>query len=241
MKKGNTQNIIIGGLAVLVILLAITNLLTVNWTIALSNDKIKSNDNESANNNEDITCSEDEVKKDEKEKDETLIENALLPSCEKNKIDYFVNAKNEVVSVSIFTYDEVISIPDIEVYNVYSNQKISSSELLEIFEITNSEFQIQLKTQYLAFFDSDNEGYINGLNEYSKNNSSFDVNAEMKNISEVREQIENTIYNVTDYNMYINSDGNIEFIMDNNLWVRKRELVSWREIGSENYTKIVIK
>ena len=83
MKKGNTQNIIIGGLAVLVILLAITNLLTVNWTIALSNDKIKSNDNESANNNEDITCSEDEVKKDEKEKDETLIENALLPSCEK--------------------------------------------------------------------------------------------------------------------------------------------------------------
>lgn len=242
MKKENHKNMIISGLIVLVILLVATNLLTLNYSKNLLDDKVKNNNNNKLVNNKDsVNNNEDKITKDEEISDKTIIENDILPSCEKDNSDFSVNTKNEVVSISTFTYDEVISIPNVKTYNVYSNQIISSSELLKIFKITNSEFQKQLKSQYLSFFDRDNTKYINGLNEYSKIDSNFDVSAELKNISDVRTQIEKTDYNALDYNMYINFDGNIEFIMDNELWVKKRGLVSWREIGSEDYTKIVIK
>ena len=162
-------------------------------------------------------------------------------SCEVvGRKEVYVNKSNGVVSISMFDYDGVFGIPDIKVYN-FNSSEISSDLMLQIFGISKEDFQIQFRKQYLEFFEKDNKKYIDAAKEYKNISSDFDLDGEIKKFETIKTQIQNMNYEVSDYDFYINDDGNIEFIVTNLLWKGQRALVSWKELGSEDFAKIVIK
>ncbi len=243
MMKERIKNIIIGVLIIIVIGLVCVIKFTPNKKGEVLDDP-SNNSNSSSDN--------------------TICDNnnwEIYDICSKNDcIDLFdTNASdikyskvqyNNILSLAVLVDLHLHAFPDMSTYkesiavkNVYSDngKRITNTELLKLLGISMEEFNNQLKEQYLKYFDEDNIQYIQYLKENSDGMSEEILNMSWERLNKVRKQLEETIYNPDDYSIYINSDYNLEFIIDNSIWIKERPGNHWHERGHETSKIIVIK
>ena len=100
-------------------------------------------------------------------------------------------------------------------------------DMLEIYNINS--FSEIVRKEYIKFYDEDNELYIESLNDERDEDL---IKRSKDNLEVSLEDIKTKTFDFNEFKIFIDTNGELATMINNNLWVDRRPQVSWKERDS---------